>query len=425
MNASHDYVAYVGLDWADQTHQVCCRVAGAAQDEDTTLAHTPAALHGWAEQLLARFPQRRIAVAVEQSSGPLIYALSGHAHLVIFPVNPAMLAKYRSAAKSASGVKNDALDARLLCELVRLHPDWLRPLPVEAAPIRELRLLLEARRGLIDQRTNLSNQLTAALKSYYPQALDLIGDKPASALACAFLRRWPTLAQVQRARTQSLRRFYYQHQVRSAAKLDQRLQLVRAAVALTADQAVLATAPVLVAALVAQIEVLLAVIADYDQRISARFDAQPDAALFASLPGAGAQLAPRLLVAFGSDRARYASALQLQCYSGIAPVQVQSGGTCLTHWRWHCPRFLRQTFHEFAGCSIPRSLWAKAYYEQQIEAGKSLHQARRALAFKWQRILFRCWQNHEPYDESRYLAALRQHGSPLIARIDRALKPAA
>jgi len=41
-----------------------------------------------------------------------------------------------------------------------------------------------------------------------------------------------------------------------------------------------------------------------------------------------------------------------------------------------------------------------------------------ALAYKWQRIMFRCWQNQEPYDEERYIAALRRRHSPLITKID-------
>jgi transposase len=341
-----------------------------------------------------------------------------HAHLELFPINPAMLAKYREAAKAASGTKNDPLDASLLCELLRVHRDWLRPLPTVPAAARELQMLLEARRGLVDQRTGLCCQLGAALKSYYPQALALVGHDVGSPLACAFLRRWPTLSAVQRARPETLRDFYHAHQVRSEERIEERLAVVRSTVALTNDAAVLATLPVLVASIVAQLEVLAPVIADYDQRIAASFASQPDAAVFESMPGAGAQLAPRLCVAYGPDRTRYASALQLQQYSGIAPVQEQSGNTKITHWRWHCPTFLRQSFHEFAGCSVPQSRWAKAYYDEQIARGKPRHQVLRALAYKWQRIMFRCWQNQEPYDEERYIAALRRRHSPLITKID-------
>jgi hypothetical protein len=76
---------------------------------------------------------------------------------------------------------------------------------------------------------------------------------------------------------------------------------------------------------------------------------------------------------------------------------------------------LRQTFHEFAAFSVQRSVWAKRYYEQQRGKGKSHHQAVRALAFTWIRILFRCWQSRMPYDETHFLAALARRGSPLAA----------
>lgn len=424
MKTNTEYAAYVGLDWADRVHQVCLRAAAGTRDEQSQVKNTPEALHAWAHELRARFTDGKIAVAVEQSRGPVIYALSMHAHLELFPLNPAIASKYREAAKAASGAKNDPLDASLQCELLRVHRDWLRALTPLSAHTRELLLLVEARRSLVDQRTALIEQLQAVLKGYYPQALLLVGGDVGTPMAWALLRRWPTLAVVRRARPESLREFYRAHHVRSADLIEQRVAVLRDAVALTDDQAVLATQPLLVSVLVGQLESLQPGIRDYDKRIAECFARQADAGLFASFPGAGAQLAPRLLVAFGPDRSRYESAQSLQQYSGIAPVKKQSGGTCKVHWRWHCPKFLRQSFHEFARCSIGQSAWANAYFEQQIQRGKRKHQAIRALAYKWQRVMFRCWQQHTPYDEARYLAALRKRGSPLIAHID-ALKNAA
>ena len=153
MNPPTTYAAFVGLDWADRSHQICLRAAEGPRDEQSKLAHNPLALHTWAHELRARFPEGKIAVALEQTKGPLVYALSMHAHLELFPINPAMLAKYREAAKAASGTKNDPLDAALLGELMRVHRDWLRPLPAVPAAVRGLQMLLEARRGLVDQRT--------------------------------------------------------------------------------------------------------------------------------------------------------------------------------------------------------------------------------------------------------------------------------
>ena len=41
----------------------------------------------------------------------------------------------------------------------------------------------------------------------------------------------------------------------------------------------------------------------------------------------------------------------------------------------------------------------------------------RALAYKWIRILYRCWQTRSAYDEVTYLNALQRRGSPLFKHI--------
>jgi len=105
----------------------------------------------------------------------------------------------------------------------------------------------------------------------------------------------------------------------------------------------------LIEILMPQLKQLLDGIKHLDDEIKRRYKLLDDRYLFDSLPGAGAQLAPRLLVAFGSSRARYQSASELQKYSGIAPVIETSGQKCWTHWRYSCPTFLRQTFVEWAG----------------------------------------------------------------------------
>jgi len=114
------------------------------------------------------------------------------------------------------------------------------------------------------------------------------------------------------------------------------------------------------------------------------------------------------------NRSRYHDASELQKYAGIAPVIERSGKKMWTHWRYSCPTFLRQKFVEWAGFSVRYSFWAKAYYEQQQAKGKPHNSTIRALAFKWIRIVFRCWKTNTPYDESTYLAALKRRDSPLL-----------
>jgi hypothetical protein len=63
------------------------------------------------------------------------------------------------------------------------------------------------------------------------------------------------------------------------------------------------------------------------------------------------------------------------------------------------------------------SFWAKAYYESQRANGKSHAKAVRALAYKWIRIIWRCWQSRTAYDEVKYLESLRKRNSPLLGGV--------
>ena len=131
-------------------------------------------------------------------------------------------------------------------------------------------------------------------------------------------------------------------------------------------------------------------IEEFDQHLQDLVVARhPDQALFRSLPGAGDALVPRLIAAFGSDRDRYQTATQAQCYSGIAPITRQSGKSRHVNKRLACPKFLRQTFHEFADHARKWSRWAKAYYTMKRAQGAAHHAAVRALAYKWIRIIYR------------------------------------
>ena len=166
------------------------------------------------------------------------------------------------------------------------------------------------------------------------------------------------------------------------------------------------------------IEVLRRAILERDKQIRKLMNEHPDARLYEGLPGAANALAPRLLAAMGTDRERFASAGNVASYSGIGPRLIRSGRTEQIQFRWKCPKFMRQSFHEFARCSLGRSRWARAYYEQQRARGHDHHAAVRSLAFKWIRIIYRCWLDRTPYDESRYLATLARRGSPLAAAVE-------
>ena len=410
-----EFAAFVGIDWADAKHDVCLQAVGGDKREFSRLEHNPEAIDTWARALQERFASHPVAVCLELNKGPLVYALRKYAFLVLFPVNPATLATYREAF-TPSHAKDDPTDAALQLELLLKHRDKLQPLIPQSAAIRALEQLVEHRRRLVGDRVRRTNRLTSTLKNYFPHVLQWFEDKDTT-LFCDFLTQWPPLKAAQLARRTTLERFFRAHHVRYPNIIATRIQALKNAIPLTTDAGGIAPHALLVQALVAQLRVLLHAIADFDQAIAQRAQSHPDFPLFAALPGAGAVFAPRLLVAFGEQRERYASADDLQKYAGIAPVTERSGKKIWVHWRWQCPTFLRQTFVEWAAESIRHAFWARTYYQQQRDKGASHQAAVRALAFKWIRILFRCWQDRTPYAESVYLNALEHRGSPLLRNL--------
>lgn len=417
LSSLSELAAFIGLDWSGKQHAVCLQACDCKAVESLVLEHKPEALHEWVAQLRARFGGRKVAIALEQSKGAVIYALMGYDFIVLFPINPKALAKYREAFR-VSGAKDDPTDGELLLDLVRSHHDKLRAWMPDDEQTRALGMLTEQRRKWVNDRTALMQRLSSALKEYFPQALEWL-DSLDHPLAYEFLRRWSSLHSVQQASRAQLRRFFSQYRRRNKAEwIDQRMQQIPAAVPLTEDGAVIMANSLVVENIVCQLPALDKAIDRFQQRIAQLFEQHPDREIFLSLPGAGAVLAPRLSAALGTDRSRFEDASQVQQLSGIAPVTRRSGGSIQIHRRFACSKFLLQTFHEYARQSILQSAWAKAYYRLQCSRGKGYHAAIRALAFKWIRIIVGCWKTRTLYDEQRYLQSLRRRNSPVLAFLE-------
>lgn len=402
----------LGVDWADEKHAVFLVDQGTGAREASEVEQTPEAIAEWMASLRERFPNTRIAVCIEQTRGGLIYALMRYEFLVLVPVNPKQLSRFREVV-SASECKDDPDDAELLAELFVKHGDRFRAWKPADVETRLLTLLGEERRHLVDQRTTLKNRLKSLLKEYFPQVL-VVCDLLHSALACALLTRWPSLPALQAASDEEIIQLFRDCHCFSQKQRERRLRIIRDGIPLTTDHAIVTSHQLLVRCIVCQIQDLNDAIQEYDSHIAEAFHAHSDYAIFQSFPGAGAAMGPRLLCAFGTDRNRYASAADLQAFSGIGPVTRRSGKSHVVRRRWACNKFLRQTFHEYAAQSIRFSAWARAYYHMMKERTGGHNAALRALAFKWLRILYRCWKDHQVYDESVYLESLRRHNSPLL-----------
>ena len=223
--------------------------------------------------------------------------------LVLFPINPLTLARYREAF-TPSRAKDDPTDAELQLELLRTHRDKLQPLKPQSPTMRALAQLVEHRRRVVGDTVRITHRLTSTLKNYFPQVLHWFQDKD-TGIFCDFLSCWPTLKAAQLARRSPLETFFREHHVRSADVIAQRINAIKAAIPLTTDEGIITPNVLLVQALVAQLRVTLQAIPDFDTAIAQHAQRHPDFPLFHTLPGAGPVFAPRLLVAFGEQRERF------------------------------------------------------------------------------------------------------------------------
>ena len=413
---SHSAPVIIGIDWGDRKHDVCILDSGNVKVE--SFQHDPQAIIAWVKQLRKKFPDRLLLVAIEQSRGSLVHALQEAEGLQIYPINPKQLARYREAVYPAGG-KNDPDDAELIAMFLLNHREQLRPWKLDDVETRKLAHLSQFRRKLVDERKALGLRLEGTLKLYFPLVLTLFAKTTISEFVIALLRRWPSLAELKQPHPKTLRTFFKEHGIRDEERQARWIEAIRSATPLTNDAAIIQSHALYVQSLVRQIAELNRAVAEFDDQLQRLVAQHADEPLFRALPGAGDVLVPRLIVAFGADRERFRSAEEIQSYSGIAPITKRSGQSCRVLQRLACPKFLKQTFHEFADQARRWSTWSRAYYDYKRSQGMKHHAAVRALAFKWIRIMFHIWKTRSTYSEADYIKQLGQKKSPIIPFIQK------
>jgi transposase len=238
------FAAFVAIDWSDTKHDICLVDVATGKKESLILKHTPEELEAWATALRSRFGGRSIAVCLEPSRGPLISALLTYDFLVLYPIHPTTLAKYREAF-SPSRAKDDPRDADYLLELLVQHRDRLKAWRPDHAKTRTLQYLVEYRRRLVNDRTRLSNRMTALLKAYFPQILQWFDDIR-TLLVCDLLLRWPTVEALKKVRPATLEKFFHEHHSVRRETISGRIAAIKEAVPLTTDQAVMTSSVLMI-----------------------------------------------------------------------------------------------------------------------------------------------------------------------------------
>lgn len=410
----NNIAVYIGIDWSDRKHDFCLKVEGNDKMEKGVIQHKPEAIHAWICGLEKRFPGKKIAIALEQFRGGLVFCLMKYESIILYPVNPETLSKYREAW-SPSRAKNDPADAMLLMEILVKHSDRIKAWKPEPENTRLLQRLTEQRQKLVHDIKRAGNRLTSLLKEYFPQVLDLFPVIYRNVVA-DFVIQYPTLEDAKKASQAELINFFKSKSSVNVKANIKRFNTIKNAMPLTNDKAILSSNILMAKAIAEQIKALNTSIAIFENEIYRIYQLHQDKRIFDSLPAAGEVMAPRLLAALGTDRSKFDSSNELLCFSGVAPILKSSGTQSVTRWRYFCSTVIRQSFIDWANISRRYSFWAETYYANQRSKGKSHSVAVRALAYKWIRIIFRMWKDNTTYDEAKYLMALKASGSYIFKK---------
>jgi transposase len=384
-----------GVDWAKDDHAVC--VAGGQGEalERFTVRHDAAGLRQMAARLLRAGASQ---VGIERGDGPVVDALL-EAGLTVFVIPPGQVKNLRSRYGSA-GNKDDRFDAYVLADVVRTDARRLRPMARDSEQTAALRSTVRARRDLVGHRVAAANQLRAHLQIVFPAAAALFADID-SAITLAFLSRFTT--QEQADWLSPARLSAWLKSVSYSGKTDPAVLHARLLAAPRGQGGPHARVHAgTTVALVAVLRALNTQIKSLAASITAQLDTHPDAVIFTSLPRSGTIRAARLLAEIGDARGRFPTRDSLTCLAGVAPSTRQSGKAKSVTFRWGADKQLRDALCDFAGDSRSASPWAAHLYDKAIARGCDHPHAVRILARAWAHVIWRCWQDHTPYDPAAH-----------------------
>ena len=342
-------------------------------------------------------------IGLENPRSRLVDFLAGRGYTVM-QTNPNAISSYRKSIKP-SKAKSDKADAKLIADYLREHHASLRRIQIADETMRELSLLLEDRDKLVKQKVRFSNQLISTLKEYFPQALDAFGSID-NKCTIKFLKKVDNYAQLKALSAKKLEQLLKECGVYRTDSKERFYQAIRKPV-YHISGAVVKTKTRLKNTLVTHLDLLLQQIQEYETQIHNLIDDSPNGHIFMSLPGADYILAAKILVLYSTRD--FTDACEAQQLFGTAPYTAASGQSRYVGFRRGANKLGRNTFQQFAKCSINKSNWAKKQYVRRCNQGKGSQHSYRCLANTWVKITFAMWRSKTTYDENRHMASIINH----------------
>ena len=390
---------YIGIDWADDHHDVFITDDSGVKLEAFTISHTAEGIYSLRDKLRKlTLSKEQILIGLETPKNLVVSSLLDEGYTV-YSFNPKSVDRYRDRYR-VSGARDDSFDAMVIANILRTDRHQFRPILPDSDLIRELKILTHDQQRLIRLKTKLVNQIKACLKDYYPIALQFFSDIDQE-ITIDFLLKYP---KPQAISLEKLETFFKEHHYPKVEQKANQIHNKLSAPQIFVEEFVIRAKSRLLISLLTQLRTLMEQIDEYQEEINKLFQQHPDKEIFKSLPGSGEKNAPRLLAEMGDNKERYTQAKDIQCEAGTAPITNKSGKTEIVMMRFACRKLFRNIMYQFSFSSLQSSTWARNFYDSQRTKGKTHSQALRALGNKWLKIIFHLWKNQVTYNEDRHLA---------------------
>lgn len=391
----------LGVDWADEFHQVWVSDPQGKKVAEMTVEQSPKGMSELGLWLNARKAESvELWAGIEKPHGRIVDFLLDHG-VVVYPINPKALDRARDRFRMSQS-KSDSFDAYVLAEFVRTDHAHLRALQPSSAQAQELKMLTRDHHRLGRHKTRLVNQITVTLKEYYPRPLEVFDLE--TKIALDFLVQYPTPQVLSKLSRRHWNHFAKrQHHLGEARckELWEKLSQPQLAV----PEHVVRAKAQLLTVLVIQLKSLIEAVESYSEKVQRFFASMPAAKLVKELPGGkSGTTVPMLWAELGDAKSRWESFRHLQAEAGGVPVTKASGKSHVVHFRFACNKLLRYASYWLSFSSLNRCEWANQYYRGQRAKGHGHHEALRALGAKWLKIIFVMWRDHKPYNEDYHLA---------------------
>jgi len=392
---------YIGIDWSQSKHDICFVNTKGVTQSQLVIPHSQTGFWEF-EQRRKRLgvPADDCLVGLETSHSILVDFLWDRGYSNLFVLPPTLVKGSRTRMRS-SAAKDDPGDAYLIADILRTDQGRLQVWQPDSGLTRQIRTKVRFISFLTRNIVRMTNRQRAVLLRYYPVATELFSSL-STLISQHFILAYPTPQAAAALDLDSFRKFARQHGYTHKSKLANILAKLDQDDP-QADMDIIDACQDEAQGLAHVLLDMIRLKRDNLKQLQQLLDLHPDQNIFASLPGTGVYLQAALISKFGDDRGRFPAPGRVQAIAGTSPVTIRSGKSKYVRFRKSCDYEFRHIVQQWAKQSLRSSVWANVYYARVRPNCDSESHAFRCVANRWLAILWRLWQDHNPYDETHHL----------------------